>query len=114
VVAHAPQLVVAGALMDDERFAAWVRPRAYDALHALGDADASAAALLKLVGPKGLGAIVAAPPAACGPDEAYCARCGRVYRAATVTCAECPGVALAAAARGAGDVAPACAVRASA
>ena len=111
--AGAPQLVVARRLLGDARFAAWARPHAYDALHRAGNAGGRGVALRALVGGLGLVAIVDAPPADCGPDESYCPRCARVYRAGTSACAECPSVVLSAPSAGRGFTSS-CAGRASA
>lgn len=90
-VAGAPPLMVARQLLDPASFAAWVRPRAYDALRAHGGSHETAS-LLTVVGQPDLRAIVHAAPAHCGSGEAYCPRCARVYRAGVATCAECQGL----------------------
>lgn len=92
-VAGAAPLMVARELLGDTRFAAWVRPQAYDAMQ--GDSLApDPRGLVALVGQSGLAQIVRTPPAHCGTGERYCARCARVYRAETRTCPECRGVPL--------------------
>jgi hypothetical protein len=88
-IAGAPPLMVARRLLGAAAFASWIRPQAYDALRGEGSTHEGAAAVLTLVGRPGLAAIVQTPPANCEPDEAYCARCARVYRAGTATCAHC-------------------------
>jgi hypothetical protein len=93
-IAGAPPLMVARRLLGAAGFGAWIRPQAYDALRGEGSTHELAAAVLTLVGRPGLAAIVQTPPANCEPDEGYCARCARVYRAGTATCAHCPAVAL--------------------
>jgi hypothetical protein len=92
-VSGAAPLMVARQLLGDTRFAAWVRPQAYDAMQ--GDILAQdPRGLVALVGQSGLAQIVRTPPAHCGTGERYCARCARVYRAETTTCPECRGVPL--------------------
>jgi hypothetical protein len=94
-IAGAPPLMVARRLLGAAAFASWIRPQAYDALRGEGSTHEDAAAVLTLVGRSGLAAIVQTAPAHCEPGEAYCARCARVYRAGTASCAHCQAVALA-------------------
>ena len=92
--AGAAPLAIARRLLGEAGFAAWVRPRAYDALATSTTADGLGVALLTLVGRPALAAIVGAAPASCGSGECYCARCGRVYRSGTALCADCRDVSL--------------------
>ena len=79
-LSHAAPIVAARALLPGDRFAAWVRPRAYDQLEpALTREECRA--------------IIDAPPA--GRDgEPYCPRCGGLYRPDVVRCPSCEGIAL--------------------
>ncbi len=92
--AGAPPLAIARRLLGADDFAAWVRPRAFDALSSTPTADGLGAALLSLIGRPALDAIVQTSPPGCASGERYCARCGRVYRASTARCADCGDVAL--------------------
>jgi hypothetical protein len=91
-VAGAAPLMVARQLLGPERFAAWVRPHAYDALRGAGSWDSGA--LVALVGRSDLAQIVRTAPAHCATGERFCPRCARVYRAETAVCADCQGLPL--------------------
>jgi hypothetical protein len=102
-VAGTAPLMVARQLMGADRFAAWIRPHAYDALRAakllvwfdVRDGDASGlASLTAAVGRSDLRAIVETPPTHCANGEYYCPRCARAYRSGRATCAECAGLPL--------------------
>jgi hypothetical protein len=93
VVAGAAPLMVARELLGSASFAAWVRPRAYDALHDVAELR-DASALWTVVGHSALAAIVDTAPAHCDLGERYCPRCARVYRAGIAACAECRGLRL--------------------
>jgi hypothetical protein len=93
-IAGASPLMVARRLLGAATFASWIRPQAYDALRDEASARERASGLLTLLGRSALTAIVQTPPSDCEPDERYCARCARVYRAGTATCAHCHAVAL--------------------
>lgn len=99
-VAGAPPIVVARGLLDATSFAAWIRPRAYDALSAGGGAGDDAAELLAVVERSRLAAIMQTPPSHCEPGDCWCLRCGRAYRPGTPVCADCEGVPLAPTAAG--------------
>ena len=71
-------------LLSADSFAAWVRPRAYDALHR-GVIDAAVAAL----GREELEAVVAAPPRDAVTGERYCPRCSVVYQERAESCSAC-------------------------
>jgi hypothetical protein len=92
-VAGAAPLMVARKLLGSAGFAAWVRPRAYDALCDVAE-PRDASALSTVVGHSALAAIIHAAPTHCDPGERYCPRCARVYRAGIAACAECRGLRL--------------------
>jgi hypothetical protein len=92
--AGALPVVVTRLLLPPSAFAAWIRPRAYDLLrgHAPVDDPELGAALSR----GELQQIVRAPPRDRLTGEPWCARCGRVYRESTRSCAECDALSLSA------------------
>ena len=76
LVAGAPPLSVARWLLPALAFAAWVRPRAWDAAHGAPDPE-----LAVVLAEDELRALLAAPPAALDPTAAgWCPRCGALWR----------------------------------
>ena len=107
-VVRAPEVVIAAALgqldplarvavlLGDDRFLAWVRPLAYDALHGrmteplrnVPDVATLVRALPRKVLERASGHITT------DVDTPHCPRCARTYRAGVATCVDCGGVAL--------------------
>jgi hypothetical protein len=92
-IAHTPQLFVAQHFLRPSRFAAWIRPRAYDVLHAPASTLTSwdSTDLVALLDRSMLADVVGTPPDGYEPDDLYCPRCARLYRAGAVHCVECDG-----------------------
>ena len=94
------------ALLDAERFAAWLRPWAYDELHARRAGNAADARVRNIVAalpPSLLSDAIATIPADGDVESAssYCPRCGHWYYQHVAECSECANVALLA---GGGDL----------
>ena len=96
----APALARVAALLGDDSFRAWLRPHAYDALHAPAAASVrpQLAAAVASVPRAQLTAALAAPSAdggaGDGDGDAYCPRCATAYERSVVACAGCSGVVL--------------------
>jgi hypothetical protein len=84
-------LVVVRGLMEQSRFAAWVRPHVYDSMN--GAEDHCAAGIGEALDRHECAAIIASPPAGTSA-EGYCPRCGATYRDERLTCPDCGTVAL--------------------
>jgi hypothetical protein len=81
----APVVAVAHALLEPERFRAWVRPLAYD--HLAGE---PVPGLREIMSDGELGELVARAPASDDTSAvSHCPRCGALYAVAAGTCARC-------------------------
>jgi hypothetical protein len=93
-------LAQVAALMGMDRFLDWIRPWAYDALHAArAGSSGSSTTVAELVRqlPRALleRAVHTHRPAPAGePADRYCLRCGCGFREQIVTCSDCAGVVL--------------------
>lgn len=90
-VAGLPRIPVVRYLLGPSGFTDWVRPSAYDALHRATPADSSTLAgeLLEVMKRYELRAILYTPPSSAESADVYCVRCGALYNAPILRCAEC-------------------------
>lgn len=78
-------VAVAAVVLEPKAFRAWVRPRAYDALHG-GGPDPELDAVLSAQEQR---ALVAAVPEGAVSGEGFCPRCGATYQRPEGSCAAC-------------------------
>ena len=79
------------ALFGQARFLRWIRPRAYDELHARAVEADTAAELVRTIPRPVLEQAMRVPP---HENAHYCPRCARTYRDGITTCHDCGALAL--------------------
>jgi hypothetical protein len=80
-------VLVAKLLMEEEEFAQWIRPMAYDVVQ--GVEVERGEELAKVVGPKQLKILVSTRPAKVAAHSPWCPRCGSEFGPASTECPAC-------------------------